>query len=105
VLKLANVTPGDFLNKDGQQASMVPTIDANTGTGMIALTRPPSAPGISGTGRLVSLIFQPLAAGSANIQVFGATARGPGHEPKSLAAVQTAVTVTAGPATGAPVVK
>jgi general secretion pathway protein D len=103
VLRLVNVTPGDFLNKDGQQASMVPTIDANSGTGMIALTRPPSAPGISGTGRLVTMTFQPLAAGTASVQVFGATARGPGHEPKSLAAVQAAVTVTAAPVVGAPV--
>ena len=102
VLKLVNVTPGDFLNKDGQQASMVPTIDAASGTGMIALTRPPSAPGISGTGRLVTMTFQPLAAGTASVQVFGATARGPGHEPKSLAAVQAAVTVTAAPVIGAP---
>ncbi len=102
VLRLVNVVKGEFLNKDGQQASIVPTIDAESGTGMIALTRPQTAPGISGTGRLVTLVFQPVAAGSATVKIFGATARGPGHEPKSLDAVQATVTVTAAPVIGAP---
>ncbi len=93
VLKLLTTVSGDFLDKDGQRSSMVPTIDANTGTGMIALTRPPTAPGVSGTGRLVTLTFEPIAAGSASVQVFGGTARGPGHEPKPLAASAASITV------------
>jgi hypothetical protein len=102
MLRLVNVVLGDFLNKDGQTASMVPTIDANSGTGLIAVTRPQTAPGISGSGRLVTLMFQPVTPGSATVKVFGATARGPGHEPKSLPEVQATVTVTGAPVIGAP---
>jgi general secretion pathway protein D len=102
VLRLINVVLGDFLTKDGQTANSVPTIDNANGTGLVAVTRPQAAPGISGSGRLVTMTFQPVGPGSSTVKIFGATARGPGHEPKSLAEVQATVTVAPEPVVGAP---
>jgi general secretion pathway protein D len=102
VLRLVNVVLGDFLTKDGQTANSVPTIDNASGTGLVAVTRPQAAPGISGSGRLVTLTFQPVGPGSSTVKIFGATARGPGHEPKSLGEVQATVTVAPQPVVGAP---
>lgn len=93
VLKLTSVTAGDFLSKDGQSVSLAPTIDPVAGTALVAVTRPPTAPGISGTGKLVTLNFQPLAPGTAKVEVASASARGPVREPKQLPTTLTTITV------------
>ncbi len=65
LLKLTEITRGDFMSGDSQPVSF--TRDVNSGT--VKLTRLPGAPGVSGSGSLVTFTFQPLAKGSATVSI------------------------------------
>jgi general secretion pathway protein D len=67
-LSLVNVESGDFLGRDGQAVSLVHRDD---GPGMINInaSRPPGAPGVSGTGLVCVLSFQAKAAGASDVVI------------------------------------
>ena len=58
VLKLLDVQEGGFMTEDGKPSTLVPSIDNETGKFNATLNRMADAPGVTGTGRLLLLIFQ-----------------------------------------------
>ncbi|MDR3751021.1 MAG: cohesin domain-containing protein [Terracidiphilus sp.] len=67
-LSLVNVTPGDFLNRDGQAAALVHR-DDGPGSLTINASRPPGAAGVNGAGVICVLSFQAKAAGQTTLAI------------------------------------
>jgi general secretion pathway protein D len=65
-LTLTNVAAGGYLNRDGQTAAVAHRDDGQ-GNVNIAASRPPGAPGMSGSGVVFVLTFQAKAPGSTSI--------------------------------------
>ena len=66
VLQLVNVDAGDFLSRDGKNATIVHRDEGN-GLVTIATSRPPQANGINGQGNVCTLTFKAIGAGESNI--------------------------------------
>jgi general secretion pathway protein D len=64
ILKLNDVTRGDFLSNDGQQPIFTKNIMNDSGTATIQLGRQPGTPGVNGSGVLVNLNFQAVGKGT-----------------------------------------
>ena len=86
VVELAEVHHGGFLGGGEQPAALVHRVDAESGTAIISLSRPPGAPGVSGQGTLVTLVFKGVAAGRARLAVPQIAARDSARRPVSIGA-------------------
>lgn len=69
VLKLMDVRRGAFLSQDGQQVSFERTITEDPGGAVVSLQRVAGAGGVSGSGTLVTLVFQTIGAGSSSVSL------------------------------------
>ncbi len=67
VLRLNDVTRGDFLSSDGQPPVFTKNIMNDTGAASVQLNRPPGTPGANGSGTLVTLTFQATARGATTV--------------------------------------
>ncbi len=68
-LRMTEIAQGNLLSGDGQQVIFTRNILNDAGTASIVLNRLPGAGGVSGTGTLVTLTFQALAAGRTEVTV------------------------------------
>ena len=93
LLKLVNVVQGNFLSKDDKAVALSQSIDAEAGAANLSISRPPDAPGVSGSGALATLTFQALGAGTATVEVVRGSARGPGNETQALPAARATVNI------------
>jgi len=69
MLLLLSVTAAGLLSQDQQAVALVQRDDSATGTIHLAASRPPFAPGISGTGGVFTLVFLAKAPGQSNLSV------------------------------------
>jgi type II secretory pathway component GspD/PulD (secretin) len=83
VLRLVNVQEGSFMRAGGVNASFTQQPDPVAGRVDIAVVRRGDVTGVAGTGLLAGLLFEPVAAGPANLSVTG-SASGPNGSPVSL---------------------
>ena len=83
VLRLVNVQEGSFMRAGGVNASFTQQPDPVAGRVDIAVVRRGDITGVAGTGLLAGLLFEPVAAGAANLNVTG-SASGPNGSPVSL---------------------
>jgi len=74
VVKLIEIHHGGFLGGE-QPAALVHRIDAENGTAIVSVSRPPGTGGVSGDGALVTLIFEGVAAGRARLAIQNISAR------------------------------
>lgn len=88
VVELTEVHHGGFLAQDGRPVALVHRVEAETGTAIISLTRPPGSGGVSGSGPLVMLVFRALAVGRTALSIVEVDARNAARESLPL---QTAV--------------
>jgi type II secretory pathway component GspD/PulD (secretin) len=83
VIRLVNVQEGSFMRAGGVNASFTQQPDPVAGRVDIAVVRRGDVTGVAGTGLLAGLLFEPVAAGAANLNVTG-SASGPNGSPVSL---------------------
>jgi hypothetical protein len=83
VVRLVSVQEGSFMRAGGVGASFSQQPDPVAGRVDIAIVRRGDLTGVAGTGLLAGLLFDPVAAGSANLAVTG-SASGPNGSPVSL---------------------
>jgi len=69
VVKLNDVGRGDFFSGDGQIPVFTKNIQNDTGTAVINMNRLPDSAGVSGSGVLVTMIFQAVGPGSTTVRV------------------------------------
>ena len=94
VVEISDVQHGGFLSSDGQAVAIVHRVDAQAGTVIVSLTRPPETQGISGSGALVGLVLRGKAKGRTVFHIGQATARDSKQEPLPMTiAGDAAVTV------------
>jgi general secretion pathway protein D len=75
LLRLNDITAGDFLAQGGVAPVFAKNIQNDSGIATVQLSRPPGSPGVSGTGVLVTLNFQTVARGNANVTVSNLSVR------------------------------
>ena len=80
VLKARTVTQGSFMTNGGVSTTFTPQINEAAGRIDILIGRPAGAPGVSGAGLLGAVVFDAVAAGSANL-VMNVTALTPTAQP------------------------
>jgi type II secretory pathway component GspD/PulD (secretin) len=83
VVRLVNVQEGSFMRAGGVGASFSQQPDPVAGRVDIAIVRRGDLTGVAGTGLLAGLLFEPVAAGPANLAVTG-SASGPNGSAVSL---------------------
>lgn len=93
LLRLTDVAQGNLLRGDGQQVIFTRNILNDAGAASIVLNRLPGAGGISGSGALVSLTFQAVGAGTAQLTVPDLTVRDSQMQPVPVTAPVLNVTV------------
>jgi general secretion pathway protein D len=69
LLRLNDVSLGDFFSKDDRQPVFTKNILNDTGAAIIQLNRPPGSHGVGGSGTLVTLSFQAVARGTAVVRI------------------------------------
>lgn len=67
VIRLKDVSGGEFLERDEEPVALVERPDNDTGTLVVTLSRPPEVSGISGSGTLVTITFEPVSAGRTSL--------------------------------------
>ena len=69
LLRLNDVAAGDLMAQGGQQPVVARNIQNDAGTATIQISRPPGAAPVSGNGVLVTLTFQAVGRGAANVTI------------------------------------
>jgi general secretion pathway protein D len=75
LLRLVEVQNGGFLSSDGKLIALAPRTDNDTGQAVISISRPPESTGLSGNGSLLTLVFEAVAPGNAQINFTQGTVR------------------------------
>ena len=81
LLRLNDITSGDFLAQGGVQPVFTKNIQNDSGTATVQFSRPPGSAGASGTGILVTLNFQTVARGNTNVTVSNLNLRNSQNQP------------------------
>ena len=92
-LQLVNVSNGDLLSKDGQAVALVHREDTVAGSIQMTASRPPSTPGISGSGSVFTLTFLALKPGQATLSINRAVLRDAAQQSQNAAGSQALVTI------------
>jgi general secretion pathway protein D len=91
-LQLVNVSPGDFLSRDGQAAPPIHA-DEPAGNLVVGISRPPGTHGISGTGVVCVLTFQAKASGPSDLAITRASVVNGAQQQLPVASAQTSIVV------------
>jgi len=84
VIQLKQIDRGNVIQRLGAKPSFLENIDNAGGMCTIGFSTDQVNKGFQGSGRVVTLVFQPVASGESTISVSGATAHGPGGQPVTL---------------------
>ena len=93
ILRLNDVGRGDFFSSYGQIPVFTKNIQNDAGAAMVNLNRLPQTPGVSGSGVIVSLVFQAVGPGSTTVTIPNLTVRNTQGQPVFTGSPQTTVTV------------
>jgi general secretion pathway protein D len=86
-IALVNVAAGDLLNRDGQAVALIHR-DDGPGNVTVVASRPPGAPGVSGSGSVCILTFQAKSAGSTAVTMTRAGAVDSKQQPLTVQPAQ-----------------
>ena len=75
ILRLNDITSGDFLAQGGVQPVFAKNIQNDAGAATVQLSRPPGSAGVSGSGVLITLNFQAVARGATTVTLSSASLR------------------------------
>jgi len=69
VVKLNDLGKGDFFSSDGQIPVFTKNIQNDAGMAAVTLNRMPGSAGVSGSGVLVTMVFQAVAPGTTTVRI------------------------------------
>jgi len=76
IINVEEVQHGGFLSGGGEQVIAIPwQVLKDKGQAIISATRPPSTPGVSGSGTLIGIVVKALAPGSTNLSIVQVNAK------------------------------
>ena len=93
ILRLNDVVRGNLLASDGQQVAFSKNILNDTGEATINVSRLPASGGVSGSGSMITLVFQAVGRGDTVVTAPQLTLRNSQSQPILTAAPQLAVSV------------
>jgi len=93
VLRLNDVVRGNLLTSDGQQVAFSKNVLNDTGEATVNVSRFPTTGGVSGSGSLVTLVFQAVGRGETVVTAPQLTLRNSQSQPILTAAPQLSVSV------------
>ena len=92
VISVEEVQHGGFLSGCGSQVIAIPwQVLKDKGQAIISATRPPSTPGVSGSGTLIGVVVKALAPGSSNLSIVQVNAKD--SQQKSIPLVSSEATL------------
>jgi general secretion pathway protein D len=91
-LALINLSPGDFLTRDGQAAPPIHT-DQPVGNLTVGESRPPGTHGVNGNGVVCVLTFQAKNAGPSDLSIARAAVLNSAQQSVQVASAQASVVV------------
>jgi hypothetical protein len=93
VLRINNVTAGDLIQQTGPPLTPSKNILNDTGDATVTIARDPTGPGVSGSGGLVTIIFQAVGKGTTTVALQQITLRNAGGQPIGSNSPSLTVTV------------
>ena len=93
LLKLVDVSHGNFLAPDGQLVTVAERVDHKTGMATVTLTREPGMQGVSGTGIVATLTFEAKTTGESRLNLLRTGARNPGQKTGQVRGARASVVV------------
>ncbi len=93
-LQLITIKSGGLFDRDGQAAALVQRVDSSAGRITASISRPSSAPGISGSGVVLTLSFMSSAPGRSRLRVDQAGLRDPSAGAVSADSSEAVVTIS-----------
>ena len=93
VLRLNDITPGDFLSHDNQKITSAKDIRNDAGEAWVTLNRLPGAGGVSGSGALGTFSFTAIGKGKTNVTVTDFGLRNAQLQPINVTAPEVPVAV------------
>jgi general secretion pathway protein D len=93
ILRLNDVLRGNLLASDGQQLAFSKSVLNDTGEATVNLSRSPGTGGVSGSGSIVTLVFQAVGRGDTVVTIPKLTLRNSQSQPILTATPQFAVSV------------
>jgi general secretion pathway protein D len=93
VISVEEVQQGGFLSSGNQEIAIVQRMDKEHGQAMIAATRQPNTPGVSGSGTLLGVVVKALAPGTTNISIVQVNAKDSQQKPLALLTGEASIQV------------
>jgi general secretion pathway protein D len=93
VISVEEVQHGGFLSSGNQEIAIVQRVDKERGQAMIAATRQPNTPGVSGSGTLLGVVVKALAPGATNISIVQVNAKDSQQKPLALLTGEASIQV------------
>jgi len=93
VISVEEVQHGGFLSSGNQEIAIVQRVDKEHGQAMIAATRQPNTPGVSGSGTLLGIVVKALAPGNTNLSIVQVNAKDSQQKPLALLTGEAAIQV------------
>jgi general secretion pathway protein D len=84
VITVEEVQHGGFLSSGNQEIAIVQRVDNEHGQAMIAATRQPNTPGVTGSGTLLGVVIKALAPGATNLSIVQVNAKDSQQKPITL---------------------
>jgi general secretion pathway protein D len=93
VISVEDIQHGGFLSSGNQEIAIVQGGDKAHGQVMIAATRQPNTPGVSGSGTLLGIVVKALAPGNTNLSIVQVNAKDSQQKPLQLLTGDAAIQV------------
>ena len=93
VVMITEIHHGDLMGGTEQPAALVQRVDAETGTAILSVSRPPGARGANGNGILVTLTLEARAAGQTQLVIQNVAARNSRRDPLTFQTASAEIVV------------
>jgi general secretion pathway protein D len=93
VISIEDIQHGTFLSSGNQEIAIVQGGDKSKGQVMIAATRQPNTPGVSGSGTLLGVVVRAVGAGATNLSIVQVNAKDSQQKPLPLVTTEASVQV------------
>jgi general secretion pathway protein D len=93
VISVEDIQHGTFLSSGNQEIAIVQGGDKSKGQIMIAATRQPNTPGVSGSGTLLGIVVRAVGAGASNVSIVQVNAKDSQQRPLPLVTTEASIQV------------
>ncbi|HXT27464.1 MAG TPA: cohesin domain-containing protein [Candidatus Eisenbacteria bacterium] len=93
VISIEDIQHGTFLSSGNQEIAIVQGGDKSKGQVMIAATRQPNTPGVSGSGTLLGVVIKAIGPGATNLSIVQVNAKDSQQKPLALVTTEASVQV------------